>query len=202
MAIEERSQVELQLSTYLAEYNTLRREQADYVKRRDNLSLVSVAVVGALFSFAFSGTPRSVSSAAPELALLLVTPLTLLFATLGVVQVWRNTRIRQYIRVSLASRVNELLRGENGDAFEWEHTVVRRRSLAEILSRDAVGAAFYIAPGVVAQVLLPGLRELESLGLEFNVLYWLNWVLLVVAGCFLVERTLGAIRYKWRSEKG
>ncbi len=102
------------LNILLSEYNSLKSEQLERIKIRDNLIYISLGVFGAIFSFAmFKTIDRSI--------------VLLMLPTVGLVLSWvyinndeKVSQIGKYIREELTPKIKELLVTDDSTVFGWE----------------------------------------------------------------------------------
>lgn len=186
---------ELAVQAHLEEFSALREEMLEIIKWRENLVFFSLAISGALFSFAFSSqSSDSPASPSPRLALYLVAPLASVVGGLWMVNTWRINRIGNYVREVIAARLNTILNsdtqiGKAMEVFAWQTSSQRlsykwRRRIFEWM----VLLTTFVISGIAAQLILlkgtSGSLLQRITQLDFPAFYAVDWLLLV--GIFLV----------------
>jgi len=108
---------ESQLSVILEEYGSLKREQSDRIRYRDNLLYTAIGAVGGICSVALGGFGGRAGEV-PE-AFLLVPWVTTILGWTYIQNDQKVTAIRQYIENVLAPQIKELI-GTERMPLGWE----------------------------------------------------------------------------------
>ena len=115
-----RSDKERALQVLLQEYTSLKTEQGARIGFRDNLLYTTIGAVGAIASVALGGFSNG--GGPVRHAFLLVPWVTVILGWTYLANDEKITRIRKYIRKSLAPRIEKLIGAETKKfAFAWEN---------------------------------------------------------------------------------
>lgn len=193
------------LQIHMEEYSALRAEILELIKWRDKLVFFSLAISGAMFSFAFTkSAPAETPQFYPSLSLFLIPPLSCAVGGLWLVNTWRIYRIGVYIRDVLAFQVNKLLRTTddpeirvNPDpVLDWQAS--QHRVMLYWLRRLfewCILVMTFILSGIVAQYLLwhqtSGnlIQRIQSL--TFPAFFITNCVILFICTIFFIRHLFG-----------
>lgn len=193
----------LKLQAYIAEFTALRTAILDANKRRENLKLVALAASGALFSFALWPSGSSSSAISTEVVLFLVPPITLQLGGLSSLSIWRSRQMSQYIADVLGPKADALVSEspvasiQSNDFFSWETSQKQRRVLFEAALDWVLGVVIFLAPGIVAQLLVRDLLADLDLRASYRAFYWANWVIIAAAGVWkllMLQQVVGLLR--------
>jgi len=191
---------ELAVQVHLAEFSALRDEQLELIKWRETLIFYSLAISGALFSFAFSSSVNNPEALSPRLALYLVAPLASVIGGLWMSSTWRIRRIGLYVRDIIAPGLNSILRSlDSGDqqstvagVFDWQSSSHRNfREWPRFLFEWMVLSTSFVLSGATAQLILlrgtTGNPYERVTQIDFPWFYVMNWVLILVTFLVLSE---------------
>ncbi|HJQ34937.1 MAG TPA: hypothetical protein VJ866_22500 [Pyrinomonadaceae bacterium] len=201
---------ELAIQAHLEEFSALRAELLELIKWRENLIFFSLAISGALFSFAFSSqSSNSAESLSPKLALYLVSPLASVIGGLWMTNTWRIRRIGLYIRDVTTPRLNAALESFDSKVhmggvikvFEWQASSHRIfYQWPRLLFEWMVLVTTFVLSGVTAQLIL--LRNTQGsiiqriAQLDFPMFYVIDWALVVLIFLVLSDRILEGRRQR------
>jgi len=164
----------------LAEYTSLRAEVVERIGYRDNIVYVTLGVVGAVTAFVLSGTDRSP-------ALLFLPWATFILSWIYIHNDFKIDQISNYISDELAPTVQY-----EGASFGWEEYYRKgglRRCRKAVQFLANVGA--FVLSSIAAliyfnEVRKPGVPPLPGMVDLFDIIYWVDWVLIALTVLLLV----------------
>jgi hypothetical protein len=204
---------ELAVQVHLGEFSALRSEMLELIKWRETLIFYSLAISGALFSFAFSSSVNNPEGLSPRLALYLVAPLASVIGGLWMSSTWRIRRIGLYVRDVIAPGLNAILKSFDSESqrssmtkvFDWQLSSQRIfREWPRFLFEWMVLSTSFVLSGATAQLIL--LRGINGNPLdrvkqvEFPWFYVINWVLILIT-LFALSGGLFETRQRRRDSK-